>query len=130
MSDRVSTFPSLPTDMDAELRRALMRVFQEHARQINWATGDDVAGTITTSGPIAYDIAPADASGGEVALTLPPAADWRDRTMKVKKLDSSGNLVKIVPQSGETLDGTATVAISVQYTCLQVMSTGTEWIIV
>ena len=50
--------------------------------------------------------------------------------MRVKKTDSSANVVNLVPSGGATLDGTATVAISVQYTALQLISDGSNWYIV
>lgn len=129
MSNRVDPYINLPVDMDPHLRQSLVDVLRRHAVQINWATGQDTQ-PLTSSGTVAYDVVTANASAGAVSCTLPPAADWYDRTIRIKKMDGSGNLVKVLAQSGETIDGTATVGISVQYTCLQLMSTGTAWVIV
>jgi len=129
MATRVSLHSSLPVDMDMALRQSLAQTIADHARQINWATGDDVS-RVTASQSLTADIALVDASAGAVSLTLPPAADWFDRTMRIKKTDSSTNSVNIVPQSGETCDGTATVSIIMQYTCVQVVSDGIAWYLV
>lgn len=128
MSERVSIYPNLPTTADPDLRRALVDILRAHAIQINWGTGQDTS-TFTGDGVVAHDLAPVNAAAGAVSCTLPKAKDWTDRTIRVKKTDSSANLVKILPQSGETIDGTATVAISQQWTCVQLMSTGSEWLI-
>jgi hypothetical protein len=126
MTDRVSTIVPLPLDMDVNVRRALSDILTAHAKQINYATGHDII-TITTDASIAHDIVGVDAAAGAVTCTLMPVANWTDRTIRVKKIDSTANLVKIVAQSGETIDGTATVAISTQWTCLQLVSTGSAW---
>ena len=126
---RVSPHAVLPVSLATNVRQALARILQDHARQLNWATGTDVS-RVTTSQSLTADIALVDASAADVSLTLPPAKDWPDRTMRIKKTDSSANFVNIVPQAGETCDGTATVAISMTYTCLQVVSDGKAWYIV
>ncbi len=114
--------------MDPQLRRALMIIFQQHAKQINYATGFDVLRT-TGSQSISHDIVLADASAGDITFTLPPAEKFFDRTMRVKKIDTTGNLVKMVG-TGNTIDGTATVGIGSANTCLQLVSDGINWYIV
>lgn len=71
----------------------------------------------------------ADASVAAIDVTLPPAADFNKYTSDVKKTDPSSNLVTIYGDSGETIDGYPSVAISVQNTNLTFLSTGTEWFI-
>ena len=48
----------------------------------------------------------------------------------VKKIDSSVNAVTIDPNSSETIDGAATVALAGQYDAITAVSDGTNWIIV
>ena len=126
MTERVNPAPLLPVDTDEALRRALSDIFKAHAQQINYATGHDVI-TISSDSTVAHDIVGVNAAAGDVTCTLVPVADWRDRTIRIKKIDSTANLVKIVSQSGEKMDGTATVAIAQQWVCLQFVSTGKAW---
>lgn len=72
----------------------------------------------------------ADATSGAVAVSLPKAKGFYGRTIFVKKMDSGGNAVTLTPQSGETIDGAASKAITTQYMSYTVMSTGTGWVIV
>ena len=126
MTDRVSPFINLPLSLDDGARRALTDILRSHAQQINYATGHDVI-TISSDSTVAHDIVGVNAAAGDVTCTLVPVADWKDRTIRIKKIDSTANLVKIVSQSGEKMDGTATVAIAQQWTCLQFVSTGKAW---
>lgn len=129
MTDRVKYVPVLPIKTEGELRRALTEAFREHAKQINWATGHDVQ-TISASQGVAHDLTLVDAASGAVTCTLIPAQRWFDRVLRVKKIDSSSNMVKVVPTAGETVDGAGTKTISTQYTCLSLMSDGLSWYIV
>ena len=129
MSNRVSPLPALPFQIDPELRRALVEVLQKHALQINWATGQDTQ-RLSASGDTAADLVLVDASSAPVTCGLPKASDWQDRTISVKKTDSSGNAVTISPAGSETIDGASSTAISAQNTCLQIMSDGLNWLIV
>ena len=129
MAQRVNILPSLPEEMDPLLRRSLMNVFQEHAKQINYATGYDIL-RATTSQSISHDLVLGDATSADITLTLPLAGSFFDRVMRVKKTDTTTNSVKMVGSASETIDGTATVAISLQYTCLQLVSDGINWYIV
>jgi hypothetical protein len=119
---------NLPVDMDANLRRDLTELFRRQAVKINQLSQDTTRVSAATT--IAVPLVLADASGGALNLTLPPALDWDDAIIRVKKMDSSANVVNVLTTNSETIDGTLTVAITVQYTAVQLMSDGSQWVIV
>ena len=65
-----------------------------------------------------------------VTLTLPTAVGVTGQEYKIKKIDSSSNVVTVVTTSSQTIDGQANVVISSQYTGLIVQSSGANWYIV
>ena len=48
----------------------------------------------------------------------------------IKKTDSSANAVTINTTSSQTIDGSTSVVIQVQYVCVSVVSDGTKWNII
>lgn len=71
----------------------------------------------------------ADTSSGDVAITLPSAGPSVGLCYKVKRTTGGINSLTVTADSGN-IDGTATVGISTQYTCLQMVSDGENWWIV
>jgi len=86
-------------------------------------TNSSVDFTVETGGVVVL----ADAPVGQVSINLPPVADNVDRMITVKKIDSTSNGVVLNPNASETIDGSTTKTISVQYASLTVLSDGTEW---
>jgi len=86
----------------------------------------------TTASPYAVDNSDAvvtfDASGGGITVNLPPLAGSVGREITFKKIDSSGNSVSIVGDSGETIDGQATQTLLAQWDALAIIGTPTGWI--
>jgi hypothetical protein len=70
-----------------------------------------------------------DASGGVVTITLPIASTMVDKIYEIKKIDSSLNGVTIAGAGGNTIDGSATFLLDLQYEALTVQSNGTNWFI-
>jgi hypothetical protein len=68
-----------------------------------------------------------DASGGAVTITLPTAVGCAGREYRVKKIDASANAVTVATTSSQTIDGSATLAITTRYTTLAVYSDGANW---
>lgn len=70
----------------------------------------------------------ADASDGEVTVTLPFAATYF-RRLVVKKVDSSANAVTVAAQSGETIEGQTSLSLEGQWAGVDVTPTGrdAEW---
>lgn len=55
-----------------------------------------------------------DATAGPVNITLPPAIG-SGQHYRVKRVDTSGNIVTVTPQEGETIDGSDGVVLGQQY---------------
>jgi len=70
------------------------------------------------------DFVIANASGAGFTVTLPTAASGA--TVKVKKVDATGNGVLVVPQSG-TIDGSASDVVNSQWQSQDYLSDGTTW---
>jgi hypothetical protein len=68
-----------------------------------------------------------DASGGAITITLPAAANVTNRHYWIKKIDSSGNSVTVDGNGAETIDGSATAILSVQYDAIHIVCDGTGW---
>ncbi|MEE9220050.1 MAG: hypothetical protein V3U34_00735 [candidate division NC10 bacterium] len=62
-----------------------------------------------------------------LTVELPPAADVFQQRYLVKKAGSSGDVVTVAAQAGETIDGAATVALSTTFGWLEVLSDGLQW---
>lgn len=115
--------------MDQHLRQRLTHLFQETSKRVNYATSMETT-RVSTHATIAHDLVLCSAGTDTMIMTLLPAADFEDRTMRIKKIDSGAGPVLIVPQASELIDGVATYTIGVQYICLQVVSDGIGWWIV
>lgn len=69
----------------------------------------------------------ADATGGAFQVTLPTAVGIIGREYTVKKTDASANAVTVGTTSSQTIDGSTTYALSLQYRYLKVVSDGANW---
>lgn len=67
----------------------------------------------------------ADATSGAFTVTLP--ASSAGRSVTVKKVDSSSNAVTVTPGSG-TIDGAASLSLTVQYASRDFLCDGTNWL--
>lgn len=88
----------------------------------------------------AYTVQPDDyillgnATSAGFTITLPAVAagesavDDTGRVLIVVKTDSGGNAVTVDGASSETINGSANVALSAQYACVQFFCTGSAWI--
>jgi len=70
------------------------------------------------------------ASGGEVTIGLPTAIGSTGKPYLIKKTDSSENKVIIDPNGSETIDGVLTVSLVSQYSFIQIISNGSNWVLV
>ena len=82
--------------------------------------------TISTSDTVIF----ADASSGNVTITLPAASSTSGYRFYVKRIDSSGNTCNIARSSTDTIDGQTSVSLDLQYTSLTVVSNGSAWYII
>lgn len=89
--------------------------------------GREISGTHSiTSGSVFL----CDTSGGGFTITLPIAANNKNRVITIKKISADGNTLTIDGFSAETIDGATTQAITTQYDSLTVWCDGDEWFII
>jgi hypothetical protein len=88
--------------------------------------------SVTATGALAVDdgLVLADATAGNITLTLPTAASASGLRIAVKKTDASINTVTIDGNGAETIDGAANRVLLTQYAVVTVMSDGTQWWVV
>ena len=72
----------------------------------------------------------ADATSGNITVTLGTAASLKNKNIQVKKMDATINIVTIDPDDSETIDDALTLVINTQYDAPKVYSDGTEWVTV
>jgi hypothetical protein len=70
----------------------------------------------------------ADATSGNVTITLPAASGLAGYRFYVKRTDGASNTCSVAPASG-TIDGAASVSLDVRYMSLMVVSNGSAWYI-
>jgi hypothetical protein len=70
-----------------------------------------------------------DASLGPVSIVLPDATTTYN-IYNIKKTDNTSNSVTINTYSSQTIDGSTSAVIQVQYVCVSVVSDGTKWHII
>jgi hypothetical protein len=71
-----------------------------------------------------------DASGGNRTITLPSAVGLDGRQYIIKKKDSSANSAIIAAAGSETIDGDATVSLTMQWSVRTIVSDGANWMII
>ncbi len=72
----------------------------------------------------------ANATSGNVTVTLPTASSFTGYRFYVKRIDSSGNTCAIARSGSDTLDGQTSISLDLQYTSLTVISNGSAWYII
>jgi len=70
------------------------------------------------------------AIGGGITVTLPAASAHKGRVYTIKKIDSSANGITIDGNSTETIDGSETILLTLQYSYVTIVCDGTEWFII
>lgn len=69
----------------------------------------------------------ANATSGNLAITLPNAIQFPGRILAVKKTDNSVNTVTAAGIGGQTIEGAASVVLSTQYQTVIIISNGQNW---
>ncbi len=72
----------------------------------------------------------ADATAGAITIDLPPAASMVGKTIDVKKIDSSVNLITLDGNGVETIDDSLVQTLATQYDAITILSNGTVWYII
>lgn len=98
-----------------------------------WAA--DSASFSTTTQTSNYTIGASDtvifanATSGNVAVTLPAASSLAGYRFYIKRIDGSSNTVTVQRTGGDTIDGMTSFTIDQQYTAIAVISNGSAWYI-
>jgi hypothetical protein len=66
----------------------------------------------------------ADATGGNIVITLPPSTIIRRSSRYVKKIDSSANTVTVNGYGSDTIDGAASEVLSNQWDSVTLLPNG------
>lgn len=72
----------------------------------------------------------ANATSTPIIITLPSATSADLNEYNIKRINAGSNLVTILPQTGELIDGATSIAINFQYASIRVISNGTAWFII
>jgi hypothetical protein len=97
------------------------------------AGADGVSTLNYTSKTAAYtatsndDVIDVDASGGAVPITLPAASSKTGKFIYITKTDSTSNAVTAQRAGSDTINGSTSVYLDVQWTSLSLFSTGSAW---
>lgn len=103
---------------------------QMHLNQTPYLPGETVVtktASYTATG--AETVILCDATSGNVTISLPALASSAYRKYHVKKIDVSANTCIIDGSGSETIDGSTTFTISVQYRSIQVVNGTSGWFI-
>lgn len=71
-----------------------------------------------------------DATSGNVTITLPLASIASGYRFCIKKSDNSANSVIIARSGSDTIDGSTSATVTVQYVSITVVSDGSNWYII
>lgn len=95
--------------------------------------GRGVIATITAS-PVTIDnvsnVFFVDATLGNRIVNLLPVADSVLEKIIIRKSDSSGYSVTVVPDGAETISGESSIVIGLQHDSLTIIHDGTNWFLV
>ena len=69
----------------------------------------------------------ADGTSGAFTISFSSASNLRCKVYTVVKIDSSGNAITLDPAGAETINGSATRALSSQWDKVTIISDGTNW---
>jgi len=72
----------------------------------------------------------ANATGGNIDLSLPDPTVNTDVVYIIKKIDASVNTVTLLPDASETIDGAASVVLTTQYETVKVVCDGVNWFVI
>jgi len=81
--------------------------------------------TITSSDAIIF----ANATSGNVTITLPTASGMAGYRFYIKRIDNASNTVTVARSGSDTIDGMTSFTLDLQYTALAVVSNGSAWYI-
>lgn len=127
------TAPKLPGEVGAALNQSLQRL--ERVLGATPVRSADALATSATTLTDTDDVLLVDTTGGGVTVTLPEAKLYRGRRFTIKKMVAA-NTLTIDGAGAETIDGSATLAVTTQYTSYTLQAVRTalpdthQWVIV
>jgi hypothetical protein len=71
----------------------------------------------------------ADATGGNVTITIPAASGLAGYRFYIKRVDGTSNTVTVSRSGSDTIDGMSSFTLDMQYTAFAVVSNGSAWYI-
>lgn len=93
---------------------------------MNFATSTQTTSyTVSSSDTVVF----ADATSGNVTITLPAASGVAGYRFYVKRIDNAAHTVTIARSSSDTIDGMTSFTLDLQYTAFGVVSNGSAWYI-
>lgn len=72
----------------------------------------------------------ANATSGNVTITLPTASSFASYRFYVKRTDGAGNTCSVARSGSDTIDGQTSISLDTQYTSLTLVSDGSAWYII
>lgn len=72
----------------------------------------------------------ANATSGNLTMTLPAANSYADMMLSVKKIDNTANTIVLDGNASETIDGANTQTLNTEFQCMTIVSNGTAWSII
>ncbi|HSX28214.1 MAG TPA: hypothetical protein VLF60_02080 [Candidatus Saccharimonadales bacterium] len=82
--------------------------------------------TVSTTDTIVF----ANATTGNVTISLPTASSNAGYRFYIKRIDSSGNTCSVARTGTDTIDGATSISLDIQYMSLTVASDGSAWYII
>lgn len=104
--------------------------FRAYQQEVSERWARHTTNSVTASQDIAAGLTLANATSGDITLTLPPVADAAFEFLWVMKIDSSTNKVVIDGSGSETINGAANQTLWTQYDFQQLYCDGTAWYVV
>lgn len=76
-----------------------------------------------------YEVILADATGGNLTITLPSVSTYPGQVYTIKKIDGTINTVTVDGAGSQTIDGELIITIIDQYVSITIANNGVAWYI-
>lgn len=121
---------SLDTPNLADQNRLITKAIQQVQDRLHYYPVNVASVTIDYTMTDQDLLIKADATSGDVTITLLTAAGRAGRRIIIKKMDATSRLVTITPAGSEMLDDSTSLSMTSQYATREYVSDGTNWILV
>jgi hypothetical protein len=125
--DATGNFVRLPVGSSGKTLRVASGVPAWADADVTFATSTKTSNyTITGTDVVIF----ANATSGNVTITLPTASSNAGYRFYIKRIDGSGNTCSVARSGSDTIDGQTSISLDLQYTSLTVVSDGSAWYII